>query len=95
MTQIIIENSTVQKQVIVPEIPPIDKQIQEQIVETIYVTLQRSQFAPNTSCTSTRQFDISSSSSTSTTNDRLDELASMLDSCREQLTPLANLNEEL
>ena len=95
MTQNIIENSTVQEQVIVPEIPPVDEQIQEQIVETIDVTLQRSQFAPSTSSTSTRQFDIPSSSSTSTTNDRLDELASMLDSCREQLTLLANLNEEL
>ena len=48
--------------------------------------------AINTSSTSTRQIDIPSSRSTSTTNDRLDELASMLDSC---LTPSASLNEEL
>ena len=38
---------------------------------------------------------IPSSSSTSTSNDRLDALASMLDSCLEQLTPLVGLNEEL
>ena len=44
------------------------------------------------SSTSTTQIDIPNSSSTSTTTDRLDELASMLDSC---LTPLASLNEEL
>ena len=51
MTQKIIEHSTVQEQVIVPEILPIDEQIQEQIVETIDVNLQRSQFALNTSST--------------------------------------------
>ena len=96
MTQNTTGNSGVQEQVIVQDIPPIVEQIQEQIVETIDVTLQGSHFAPNTSSTSTSHFDItSSSSSTSTTNKRLDALASMLHSCLEQLTPLAGLNEEL
>ena len=34
-------------------------------------------------------------SSTSTSSDRLDELANMLDSCNEQLTPLAALGESI
>ena len=70
MTQDIIGISAVQEQVIVQEIPPIVEQKQE----TIDVTPQRSQFAPNTSSTSTSQHDITSSSSTSTGNDRLDAL---------------------
>ena len=53
MTQDIIGISAVQEQVIVQEVPPVVEQIQEQIVETIDVTPQRSQFAPNTSSTST------------------------------------------
>ena len=95
MTQNRIEHSAVQEQVIVPEIPPVVQRIQEQIIETIDVTPQCSQIALNTSSTSTSQFDITGSSSTSTGNDRLGALASMLDSCLEQLTPLAGLNEEL
>ena len=39
--------------------------------------------------------DIPSSSSTSTSGNRLDELASMLDSCFEQLTPLTALGERI
>ena len=64
MTQSIVENSAVQEQMIVPEIPPAVERIQEQIVETIDVTPQGSQIALNTSSTST------SSSSTSTSSDR-------------------------
>ena len=77
-----------QKEIQVPE------RIQEQIVETIDVTLQASRMTLNTSSTSTRQIEIPSSSSTSTGSDRLDALASMLDSCLEQLTPLAGMGEE-
>ena len=83
MTQTISGNSAVQEQVIIPEIPPAVEWIQEQIVETIDVTPQGSQMALNTSSTST------SSSSTSTGTDcRLDEIARMLDSCIELLTPV-------
>ena len=78
MMQNVIEISTVHEQVIVPEIPPVVEQIQEQFVETIDVTLQRSQFAPKTS-------------STSTGNNRFDALASMLNSCIEQLTELEKI----
>jgi len=74
MTQNRTGNSAVQEQVIVQDIPPLVERIQEQIVDTIDVTLQGSQFAPNTSSTSTSHFDITSSSSTSTTNNRLDAL---------------------
>ena len=91
MPQNIIGTAAVQEQVIVQDIPPVVERIQEQIVDTIDVTLQGSQFAPNTSSTSTSHFDITSSSSTSTTNNRLDALASMLDSCREQLTELERI----
>ena len=63
----------------------------EQTQETVDVTPQRSQFAPNTSSTSTSQHDFTSSSSTSTGNDRLDALARMLDSCIEQLTELETI----
>ena len=81
MTQNISENSAVQEQVIVPEIPLVVERIQEQIVETIDVTPRGSQIILNTSSTST------SSSSTSTSSDRrLDEFARMLDSCIELLT---------
>ena len=60
-----------QEQVIVPEIPPIVERIQEQIVETIDVTLQGSQVALN-------------ASSTSTSSDRrLNEFARLLASCIE------------
>ena len=38
-------------------IPPVVERIQEQIVDTIDVTLQGSQFAPNTSSTSTSHCD--------------------------------------
>ena len=76
MTQNIIENSVVQEQVIVPAIPLVVEQIQEQIVETIDVTPQGFQIPLNTSSTST------SSSSTSCSSDRrLDEVARMLVSC--------------
>ena len=75
MTQNITENSAVQEQVIVPEIPPVVERIQEQIVATNDVTQQRSQITFSTSSTST------SSSSTSTGSD---ELANML----ELLTPM-------
>ena len=47
------------------------------------MTPQRSHFAPNTSSTSTNQSDITSSSSTSTGNNRLDAL--------EQLTELQKI----
>ena len=90
-----IGNSAVQEQVIVLDIPPVVERIREQIVDTIDVTPQSSQFAPNTSSTSTSQCDVTSSSSTSTTNNCFDALASVLDPWREQLTPLANLNEEV
>ena len=79
MTQNIIENPAVQEQVIVQEIPPVVERIQEQIVETINVTCNQ----------------IPSSSSTSTSKDRLGALTGMLDSCLEQLTPLAGLSEEI
>ena len=76
MTQNIIENSAVQEHAIVREIPVVVERIQEQIVETIDVTPQGSQIAL-------------SSSSTSTSSDRrLDEFARMLDSCIELLTPV-------
>ena len=76
------------------------ERIQEQMVETIDVTPQASQMVLNASSTSTSSSapvcnQIPSSSSTSTSNDRLGALASMLDSCLEQLTPLAGLSEEI
>ena len=67
ITQDFVGNFAVQEQVIVQDIPPVVERIQEQIVDTIDVTLQGSPFAPNTSSTSTNHFDITSSSSTSTT----------------------------
>ena len=95
MTLNSVEHPVVQEQVIIPEITPVVERIQEQIIENTDVTPQASQIALNTSSTSTSQFDILSWSSTSTSGNHLDELASMLDSCLEQLTPLAGLNEEL
>ena len=88
MTQNIVENPAVQEQVIVQEIPPFVERKQEQIVETIDVTPQASQMALNTSSTSSSRSapvcnQIPSSSSTSTGNDRLGALTSMLDSCLE------------
>ena len=44
--------------------------------------------------TTSNTMEILSPSSTSTSRDRLHELASMLDSCLEQLTPLAAMGEE-
>ena len=100
MTQNIIENPAVQEQVIVQEIPPVVERMQEHIVETINVTPHASQMALNTSSTSSSSSapvcnQIPSSSSTSTSKDRLGALTSMLDSCLEQLTPLAGLSEEI
>ena len=74
MTQDIIGNSAVQEQVIVQEIHSIVEQVLEQIVETIYFISKDSQFAPNTSSSSTSQFDITSSSSTSTGIEQFTEL---------------------
>ena len=56
--------------------------IQEQFVETVDVIPQATQMTLNTS-------------STSTSGNRLDELASMLDSCLEQPTPLAAMGERI
>ena len=85
------------------------ERIQEQIVETIDVIPQSSQMTLDTISTSTSSsapvcnseetiqntIDIPSSSSTSTSGNRLDELASMLDSCHEQLTPWAAMGERI
>ena len=87
MTQDIIGICAVQEQVMAQELPPFVEQTQE----TVDVTPQRSQFARNTSSTSTSQHDFTSSSSTSTGNDRLDALARMLNSCIEQLTELETI----
>ena len=70
-----------------PEVQ-VAERIQEQIVEAIDV------MTLNTNSTSTSSSDpvcnqIPSSSSTSTSTDSLDALASMLDSCFQQLTPFA------
>ena len=88
--------ATVQPHVLLQGIPVVQvaERTQELIVETIDVNSQASQMTLNTSSTSTRQFEITSSSSTSTSNDRLAALASMLGSCLEQLTPLADMGEE-
>ena len=53
--------------------------------------------APVCNCEETIQntIDIPSSSSTSTSGNRLDELAGVLDSCLEQLTPLAVMGERI
>ena len=71
MTLNCVEHPIVQEQLIIPEIPPVVERIQEQFIEATDVTPQGSQIALNTS---------------STSGNRLDELASMLHSCLEQLT---------
>ena len=65
-----------QEQVFVPEIPPVVERIQEQIVETLDVAPQGSQIALDTSSTST------------SSDRRLDEFARMLDSRIELLIPM-------
>ena len=94
--------ATVQPYVPFHEFPEVQvaERIQEQIVKTIDVTPQASQMTFNTSSTSTSSFvpvcnHVPRSSSTSTGSDRLDALARMLDSCIEQLTPLAAQTESI
>ena len=75
----------VPEQVISQDIPLVVERMQEQIVDTIDVTPQGSQFGPNTSSTSTSQHDFISSSSTSTVSD---VIAIMLNS-------LTNIDKEV
>ena len=79
MTQDIIPITAVQEQVIFQELLPVVEQTQE----TIDVTPQRSQFAPNTSSTSTSQHDFTSSSSTSTISDAVAIMLKSLTSTEE------------